>query len=100
PPIVSSLRTVLTDTFKDSESDWSDFKLCLIRGGITNALFRATTTSTGQPESVVIRVYGTNTELLIDRDRERHISEELSRYEFGKQVYGYFVNGRVEEYMH
>ena len=81
----------------------------VITGGITNALFMVTNhdllnkvpaVSEGGPRPVVLlRVYGDNTDLLIDRKKELSVLRQLNTHGFGAQVLATFSNGRIEEYL-
>eukprot|EP00002_Diphylleia_rotans_P010660 TRINITY_DN211_c0_g1_i1.p1 TRINITY_DN211_c0_g1~~TRINITY_DN211_c0_g1_i1.p1 ORF type:complete len:360 (+),score=68.47 TRINITY_DN211_c0_g1_i1:48-1127(+) len=86
--------------------DWSslsreEIEVELMSGGTTNlAVAKVSAKIKGQESIVVIRVFGINTELLIDRIAETKVIEILgnkSRISF--QIYGRFANGRVEEFM-
>jgi len=68
-----------------------------IGGGITNVLLRLTHALSGS--RLVVRVFGDNTELLIDRERELRMLTQLNACGFGARVLLTFANGRVEEYL-
>lgn len=42
----------------------------------------------GGPPPVAVKVFGDKTELIIDRDAEKHVLVELNRAGFGAQVRG------------
>jgi ethanolamine kinase len=65
-------------------------------GGITNALLRLTTPD--QPD-VLVRVYGPETERVIDRDRENRLFAALSARGMAPPYLGRFENGRVEGFL-
>lgn len=67
-----------------------------VTGGITNALYKVCTTDN---KCVLVRIYGENTEVLIDRERENAVFAELSRKKLGPTYFGRFKNGRVEGYL-
>ena len=67
-----------------------------VHGGITNRLFRAS--SRGCPQ-VLVRVYGDNTEVVIDREAENRLFAALSRQGFAPAYLGRFENGRVEGWL-
>lgn len=79
------------------EVDPSSIQLKEIKGGITNKLTLCTRTDTKQ--KVLVRVYGENTEVLIDRNIENRIFAELTVLKFGVSLLGQFANGRVEEWL-
>ena len=66
-----------------------------IQGGITNLLWKVTN---DRGQSCLIRAYGENTEVLIDREAECGVFYELSKRKFGPNLWGRFTNGRVEGY--
>lgn len=85
-----------------------------IGGGITNRLFRvvhpaaaATCDAAAAPSAAcpaappqaVVRLFGDNTELFIDREKELHVMKQLNRAGFGAHVIGTFCNGRVEAWL-
>ena len=60
--------------------------------GITNKLFKIVTSTKDSPP-VLVRVYGTNTEMLIDREQEIITMELLSEAGIAQPIYGRFTNG-------
>ena len=46
---------------------------------------------------MIIRIYGDNTELLINRKNDIENFKEMSRLNFGVRLLGLFNNGRIEE---
>ena len=76
-----------------------------LTGGITNLLWRVD----AQPASwcaeadrtcsVLVRRYGDNTELLIDRTRETAVLQALSHAGFDVALVAAFSNGRVEKWL-
>lgn len=56
----------------------------VISGGITNTLYKM---SHQEHDPLLIRVYGENTEILIDRNYEIHILKQLNDYGFGAKVF-------------
>lgn len=66
-----------------------------IEGGITNKLSLCIRED-GQ--KALVRVYGANTDLFIDRNEENRVFAELTRLNFGVKLLGLFGNGRVEEW--
>jgi len=70
-------------------------QVVVLQGGITNQLYKAN----HGDKSVLVRVYGRNTEVLIDRDEEEMIFHILSEKQFGPKLYGIFENGRVEGFI-
>ena len=75
---------------------WADVEraeVSTVGGGITNLLFLLR--STGRP-SLLVRIYGHNTEVVIDREAENRLLADLSQRGFSPVLYGRFSNGRIE----
>ena len=66
----------------------------LVSGGITNSLCRLTRRVEG--DSVLVRVFGMGSELLIDRARDNDLFERMAARGHGPAHYATFANGRVE----
>ncbi|EOR04242.1 hypothetical protein E3P77_00166 [Wallemia ichthyophaga] len=80
----------------DKDIDPSDIQIQRITGALTNSIFFV---SYDDAPTVLLRVYGPSSTLLISRPREMHILNTLSRhYNLGPKIYGTFANGRVEEW--
>ena len=85
--------------------DGVELALKPLTGGITNLLWRVD----AQPASwcaeadrtcsVLVRRYGDNTELLIDRTRETAVLQALSHAGFDVALVAAFSNGRVEKWL-
>jgi ethanolamine kinase len=67
-----------------------------VEGGITNLLFRLS--SLGRP-TVLVRRYGHNTELVIDREAENALFARLSALGVSPPLHGLLENGRVEGWL-
>ena len=72
-----------------------DLKLSRVSGGITNTLYRVEFSGI----SILVRVFGENTEKVIDRERERFVIESLSTFGIGTPILTWFTNGRVETFL-
>eukprot|EP00002_Diphylleia_rotans_P039308 TRINITY_DN9090_c0_g1_i1.p1 TRINITY_DN9090_c0_g1~~TRINITY_DN9090_c0_g1_i1.p1 ORF type:complete len:360 (-),score=91.20 TRINITY_DN9090_c0_g1_i1:426-1505(-) len=71
-----------------------------IQGGITNMLFKIEATIGGEAKRVLVRVFGINTEILINRIVENELIEHLGNgLEFTFKLLGRFVNGRLEQFL-
>lgn len=90
----------------------SQIKVKRLSGAMTNAVYVVTPPnesferSNSQEEhthiqlgALLLRIYGTQVENLIDRTAELRILERLARKRLGPRVLGTFVNGRFEEYL-
>mmetsp|Transcript_42048 Transcript_42048/g.131731 ORF Transcript_42048/g.131731 Transcript_42048/m.131731 type:complete len:418 (-) Transcript_42048:123-1376(-) len=72
-----------------------ELEVTTVTGGVTNMLYRVSGPGAAQP--VLVRVYGLNTEVLIDRERENRIFAALSAVGAAPTFFGRFRGGRVEE---
>ncbi len=68
----------------------------VITGGITNVLHRLDAPG---KNAVLVRIYGPNTDVVIDRERENRIFASLSAAGFAPPYLGRFHNGRVEGFL-
>ncbi len=78
---------------------WSDAdtaEVAVISGGITNLLYRLTTPGR---EPLLVRLFGTGTEAVIDRDRENRLLAALSQRGLAPTFHGRFTGGRVEGFL-
>jgi len=86
--------------------EWKEDAKCevgTITGGITNALFKVTNSDLDEGhalKSVALRVFGDNTDLLIDRNKELSVMKQLYPHGFGAKVLASFHNGRIEEFLY
>ena len=69
-----------------------------VQGGITNLLFKAHAEGVAEYPYVLARIFGEGGNLLIDRVRERIITEQISRLGFGPRIAKSFDTGRLEEF--
>jgi ethanolamine kinase len=74
-----------------------ELSITQVSGGITNELYKVT--GTDSSHSVLVRLYGANTEILIDREIDNKCCAELSRLQLAPIFFGRFENGRVEGYV-
>jgi ethanolamine kinase len=68
------------------------FSIRTISGGITNLLFAVS----NRGETVLVRIFGANTDVMIDRIAEAKVFAVLSDNGFGPFLHGSFGNGRIE----
>ncbi|KAA0149869.1 hypothetical protein FNF29_05694 [Cafeteria roenbergensis] len=77
-------------------------RLQVVEGGLTNALFRffrpAGSPEDG-PESVLVRVFGDQTDRIVDRRRDAAVFRLLSERGIGPRFYGSCADGRAEGYV-
>ncbi len=75
----------------------SDVDVRALTGGITNTMYLLTWNN---EEKVIVRLFGKNTEVLINRDTENSLFAALSGLDMGcPTFFGLFTNGRVEGYL-
>ncbi|CAG8487598.1 8420_t:CDS:2 [Paraglomus occultum] len=95
--ILSFLRNVLPG--------WSDVKTAEIKrvsGALTNSVFFVTAlteTPKASPRKILLRVYGTGADQVIDRERELKFLEMLGSLNIGPSILALFQNGRVEQFL-
>ncbi|SBT35322.1 ethanolamine kinase, putative [Plasmodium ovale wallikeri] len=68
-----------------------------INGGITNILVKVENSL--EKKKFLIRLYGPKTSQIINREREKLISDILYDKKISKKIYVFFPNGRIEEFM-
>jgi len=74
----------------------ADTKLTVLTGGITNTMYLLA----WKEERVLVRLFGENTELMIDRNAENKLFAALGTLGMGCPTFhGLFNNGRVEGYL-
>lgn len=70
--------------------------LTKISGAMTNSIFKVEYPSL---PSLLLRVYGSNNDTIIDREYELQLLARLSIRSIGPSLYGCFENGRFEQYL-
>ena len=83
----ADINNIVADLFVQ-RGETIECKITTIQGGITNLLFLAelNTNDPNIPKDLLIRVYGENTEVLIDRPFETCLFHELGQSGFGPKV--------------
>ena len=79
----------------------SQMSVRVVSGGITNNLFVVVVDDLYlnlRFKRALVRVYGKNTEHIIDRESECEIFEFLGRLGVGPLLHGVFGNGRIEQF--
>ncbi|XP_022926290.1 probable ethanolamine kinase isoform X1 [Cucurbita moschata] len=98
PRIIELCKDLLNEW---SELDNSRFSVETVSGGITNLLLKVTVKEeSGSCVSVTVRLYGPNTDYVINRDRELQAIKYLSAAGFGAKLLGVFKNGMVQSFIH
>ncbi|WOK94093.1 hypothetical protein Cni_G02795 [Canna indica] len=89
------------DLFKKRSClDESCFSIETVSGGITNLLLKVSIREDNDKiESLTVRLYGPNTDLVIDRKREMQALPHLSAAGFGAKLLGVFGNGMVQSFI-
>jgi ethanolamine kinase len=98
-PAASERDQALLDVVRRIVPTWSDARharISVVHGGITNQLFLL---RSGALEPLLVRVYGANTHVVIDREAENALFAALSRQDFAPTFHGRFENGRVEGWL-
>uniref|UniRef100_A0A7S1X512 ethanolamine kinase n=1 Tax=Tetraselmis chuii TaxID=63592 RepID=A0A7S1X512_9CHLO len=76
-----------------------DLDVTTISGGITNVMVKVTPESGKCLDPVVVRIFGRDTEKIIDREEELRKLLQLNQHGFGAKVLAVFSNGRIEEFL-
>lgn len=102
PEIKPRLVELCKDLFKNwSNLDESHFTVQKVSGGITNLLLKVSVKEeNGNMVDVTVRLYGPNTEYVINRERELQALKHLSAAGFGPKLLGVFENGMVQSFIH
>ncbi|CAJ2642101.1 unnamed protein product [Trifolium pratense] len=101
PQMTPLVINLCKDMFKAwSKFDDSCFKVEQISGGITNMLLKVTVKKGDSiNEIITIRLYGPNTEYIIDRHRELQAIKYITAAGFGAKWLGIFGNGVVQSFI-
>ncbi|ONH98289.1 hypothetical protein PRUPE_7G240800 [Prunus persica] len=102
---LSHITPLIIELCKDLFKKWSNlensrFSVGTVSGGITNLLLKVTVKEeNGNDVSVTVRLYGPNTEYVINRERELQSIKYLSAAGFGANLLGVFGNGMVQSFI-
>ncbi|KAJ0746643.1 putative ethanolamine kinase [Helianthus annuus] len=98
----SLLLKLCKDLFKKwANLDESHFFAERVAGGITNLLLKVSVKEqNGNTVHVTVRLYGPNTDYVINRERELQAIHYLSAAGFGAKLLGVFGNGMVQSFIH
>ncbi|KAH7572374.1 hypothetical protein JRO89_XS04G0245300 [Xanthoceras sorbifolium] len=101
PDMSSRVIALCKDLFnKWSKLDDSRFSVETVSGGITNLLLKVSVKEdNGNDVSVTVRLYGPNTDYVINRQRELQAIKYLSAAGFGAKLLGVFGNGMVQSFI-
>jgi ethanolamine kinase len=101
--LVDEIRSVAKHCLESWESiPLNEIVVKDVTGGMTNYLFSASVPeskrATCEPSIVLVRIYGYQTDLIIDRQRELVNIGKCYKTGFGPKLYGTFKNGYIYEY--
>ncbi|XP_057500655.1 probable ethanolamine kinase [Actinidia eriantha] len=101
PEMTPRIIELCKDIFKKwSKLDNSQFSVETVSGGITNLLLKVSVREeNGNVVDLTIRLYGPNTEYVINRERELQAIRYLSAAGFGAKLLGVFGNGMVQSFI-
>ncbi|XP_034699105.1 probable ethanolamine kinase isoform X1 [Vitis riparia] len=101
PQMTPKIIELCKDLFKKwSNLDDSQFSVETISGGITNLLLKVSVKEeNGNSTCMTVRLYGPNTEYVINRERELQAIGYLSAAGFGAKLLGVFGNGMVQSFI-
>ncbi|KAK9268530.1 hypothetical protein L1049_000283 [Liquidambar formosana] len=101
PDMKPRIIELCKDLFKKwSELDNAHFSVETISGGITNLLLKVSVREeSGSTVCLTVRLYGPNTEYVINRERELQAIKYLSAAGFGAKLLGVFGNGMVQSFI-
>ncbi|KAK3029084.1 hypothetical protein RJ639_039228 [Escallonia herrerae] len=102
PDMKPRLVELCKDLFKNwSDLDNSHFSVEKVSGGITNLLLKVSVReASGDIVDLTVRLYGPNTEYVINRERELQAIQYLSAAGFGAKLLGVFGNGMVQSFIY
>ncbi|XXG55881.1 hypothetical protein AAC387_Pa03g3440 [Persea americana] len=99
------LKPHITELCRDLFKKWreyEDFRFSVetVSGGITNLLLKVSVREDNRDDVIItVRLYGPNTEYVIDRKRELKAIHYLSAAGFGAELLGIFGNGMVQSFI-
>ncbi|KAL9267710.1 putative ethanolamine kinase [Drosera capensis] len=102
---LDELKPRIVELCKDLFERWSDldasrFEVETVSGGITNLLLKVTVMEeTGHVVPFTVRLYGPNTDYVINRERELLAIRHLSDAGFGAKLLATFQNGMVQSFI-
>ncbi|RZC08659.1 putative ethanolamine kinase isoform C [Glycine soja] len=101
PQMTPLVLKLCKDMFKAwSNLDDSCFVVEKISGGITNLLLKVSVKQENCiEETITVRLYGPNTEYIIDRQRELQATKYITAAGFGAKWLGIFGNGMVQSFI-
>ena len=90
----------IVNAMKPNWSISNSLEIIELSGGITNKLYIVKNANAPAfDNSVIVRLYGAGTDLIIDRKSENSVFAQLSSRGIGPNFLGLFENGRVEQFI-
>ncbi|CAN7128013.1 unnamed protein product [Brassica rapa subsp. narinosa] len=100
PLMIPRIIELCKDLFSNwRELDDSLFSVERVSGGITNLLLKVSVKEEDKESSITVRLYGPNTDYVINRQRELQAIKYLSAAGFGAKLLGGFGNGMVQSFI-
>ncbi|XP_050213524.1 probable ethanolamine kinase [Mercurialis annua] len=101
PVMTPRVIELCKDLFENwSKLDDSRFSVETVSGGITNLLLKVSVKEdNGNEVAVTVRLYGPNTDYVINRERELQSIKYLSAAGFGAKLLAVFGNGMVQSFI-
>lgn len=101
---VPEMKPRIMDLCKDLFGKWSSldsshFSVERVSGGITNLLLKVAVKEASSDVFLTVRLYGPNTDLVIDRKRELQALPFISAAGFGAELLGLFENGMIQSFI-
>nr|GLL27251.1 probable ethanolamine kinase isoform X2 [Ipomoea trifida]GMC92247.1 probable ethanolamine kinase isoform X1 [Ipomoea batatas]GMC93926.1 probable ethanolamine kinase isoform X1 [Ipomoea batatas]GMC95679.1 probable ethanolamine kinase isoform X1 [Ipomoea batatas]GMD83577.1 probable ethanolamine kinase isoform X1 [Ipomoea batatas] len=103
---IPEMKPRLVELCKDLFKKWpnldaSHLSVETVSGGITNLLLKVSIREdSSKTVDLMVRLYGPNTEYVINRERELQAIPYLSAAGFGAKLLGVFGNGMVQSFIH
>ncbi|XP_021741705.1 probable ethanolamine kinase [Chenopodium quinoa] len=100
-----AMKPRIIELCKDIFEKWSNlddscFSVDTVAGGITNLLLKVTVKEEdGNEVSITVRLYGPNTDYVVNRERELLAIRYLSAAGFGAKLLALFGNGMVQSFI-
>lgn len=98
---VTNSEQSIRDLVRQVRPEWRSEELVLrcYEGGLTNRLYGVRTKSAGIDRTLLVRVFGEGSDLLIDREREQKCIRYLNKCGLAAPLYATFTNGFVYGYL-
>ncbi|CAA7403171.1 unnamed protein product [Spirodela intermedia] len=98
------MKPGIVELCKDLFNKWSslddtNFLIEKVSGGITNLLLKVSVREDKETTCLTVRLYGPNTDIVINRERELKAIRYLSAAGFGAKLLGIFGNGMVQSFI-